>query len=262
MTPASGNPVPASPRVLHLLYHRLTREKSSYLYDIARADFEAHVTLFHQLRHAPPSDLSPELTFDDGHMSDYELALPILAAHGLQARFFITAGWTSIKPGYMGWQQVRALHQAGQLIGAHGFSHLLLNSCDSKTLQDELNHSRHLLEDKLGTAITTMSLPGGRYNHRVLAACHAAGYTHIYTSQPRAVSLPLGPLVGRVNLRGDMQLPWIASLFQPDTRTLPALARQYKIKAQLQAALGDRLYGKLWSILNRGDATVPENGPA
>ena len=118
------------------------------------------------------------------------LPLPILQSRGLTAQFFITVGWTGKKPGYMGWPELRALHESGQMIGAHGWSHTLLTHCSEKDLQTELSSARLTLEDKLGTSITTMSLPGGRYNRRVLAACQEAGYTQIYTSVPRAETLP------------------------------------------------------------------------
>jgi len=38
----------------------------------------------------------------------------------------------------MGWQELRALHQAGQLIGAHGWSHALLTHCSASGLHREL----------------------------------------------------------------------------------------------------------------------------
>ena len=96
-----------------------------------------------------------------------------------------------------------------------------------------------------------MSLPGGRYNRRVLSACEAAGYTLVYSSIPKAESLPLGSLVGRLNIRGDMTTEWISSLFRADSATLSGLVRQYRIKAAVQSLLGDRLYEKLWALVNR-----------
>jgi peptidoglycan/xylan/chitin deacetylase (PgdA/CDA1 family) len=213
--------------------------------------FEKHVDLYTQLRQSAILGLQPEITFDDGHISNFEYAAPILQARNLTAQFFITVGWTGKRPGYMGWQELRSLHQSGQSIGAHGWTHTLLTHCTDKDLQTELNDARLTLEDKLGTSITTMSLPGGRYNRRVLAACEQAGYTQIYTSVPKAESLPLGTTIGRLNIRGDMQPSWITNLFQPDSRTLTSLGRQYQIKAAAKTFLGDRLYEKVWALINR-----------
>jgi peptidoglycan/xylan/chitin deacetylase (PgdA/CDA1 family) len=238
-------------RRLYLLYHELRASHARYSYVTDTAMFERHVDLYVRLRESPTVELWPEITFDDGHISNLELAAPILQSRGLIARFFITVGWTGKKPGYMGWSELLSLHRAGHAIGAHGWTHTLLTHCNGRELQTELEQARLTLEDKLGTSITTMSLPGGRYNRRVLAACERAGYTEIYTSIPRAESLPLGTTIGRLNILGDMQPEWIARLFEPDGALLNSLGKQYGRKEAAKRLLGDRLYAKLWALVNR-----------
>jgi peptidoglycan/xylan/chitin deacetylase (PgdA/CDA1 family) len=211
--------------------------------------FNQHLDLFVRLRAA--QCVWPELTFDDGHISNLEVAAPMLQSRGMTAHFFITAGWTGKKQGYMGWADLQALHQAGHTIGGHGWSHTLLTHCSDSELQKELREARLTLEDKLGTSITTMSLPGGRHNSRVLAACEQAGYSEIYTSIPRAESLPLGATIGRLNILGDMQPEWIAKLFEPDGKLLDSLGKQYRRKEAVKKLLGDTLYAKLWALVNR-----------
>jgi len=245
-------------RKLHLLYHEVRLCRSEYSYAIEREQFERHVDLFVQLRKG--DGLHPEVTFDDGHISNFELALPVLQSRGLIARFFITAGWTGMKPNYMGWSELRSLHASGQLVGAHGWSHTLLTHCAKKELDKELGAARMLLEDKLGAAITTMSLPGGRYNQRVLTACREAGYSRIYSSEPRAEQMLGSYMVGRLNIRGDMTEEWVQSLFQPGNRVLSGLERQYRVKAATKALLGDRLYEKFWAVLNRKEAATSDVG--
>jgi peptidoglycan/xylan/chitin deacetylase (PgdA/CDA1 family) len=246
-------------RRLYLLYHELRPAPSHYSYITEPAAFQNHIDLFSGLRTAENSELWPEVTFDDGHKSNFEYALPILQSRNLKAQFFITVGWTGHRPGYMGWAELRQLHEAGQSIGAHGWTHTLLTHCGEKDLQVELNSARLTLEDKLGTSITTMSLPGGRYNRSVLSACEAAGYTQIYTSEPKAESLPLGVTVGRLNIRGDMQLEWISNLFQPDSGVLNGLGRQYRMKETAKKLLGDGLYEKLWGLLNRKEPDADDS---
>jgi hypothetical protein len=108
-----------------------------------------------------------------------------------------------------------------------------------------------LLEEKLGTPITTLSLPGGRFNRRVLDACREAGYSQVYTSVPKAEREASGFLIGRLNIRGDMSLEWIRNVLRPETGALRNLERQYRMKAAAKAVLGDGLYDKLWAVLNR-----------
>jgi peptidoglycan/xylan/chitin deacetylase (PgdA/CDA1 family) len=238
-------------RRLYLLYHELRSSQTRYSYVVDTAMFEKHVDFYLYLRQAAHPALRPEITFDDGHISNFELASPILESRGVTAHFFITVGWTANKPGYMDWAELRSLHQSGHSIGAHGWAHKLLTHCSDQELQTELDEARRTLEDKLGTAIRSMSLPGGRYNRRVLAACERAGYTEIYTSIPRAESLPLGTTVGRLNIRGDMQMEWIAKLFDANGKLLADLGKQYGRKEAAKKLLGDRLYAKLWALVNR-----------
>jgi hypothetical protein len=240
---------------LYLLYHELRPSRSSYSYVLETSQFDRQMDLVVRLRQSGAS-LLPEITFDDGHISNHEFAWPALEARGIKAWFFITVGWTGRRAGYMGWQELRELHKSGQSIGAHGWTHTLLTHCSGESLRKELSGARLMLEDKLGAPVTTMSLPGGRYNRRVLAACAEAGYTHVFTSAPKAESEPAGTTVGRLNIRGDMTLEWIEDLFQRDSGVLSGLERQYRVKATAKALLGDRIYGKVWSILNRQE---PEN---
>lgn len=238
---------------LFFLYHELREGGSDYSYVVSRDLFERHLELFVQSR-GGGGGLFPEITFDDGHISNLTLAAPLLTARGISATFFITVGWTGMKPGYMDWSDLRALHASGHTIGAHGWSHTLLTHCTPQQLETELVRPRLTLENKLGSAITVMSLPGGRANRRVLAACAAAGYTRIYTSTPKPEALPFGLTLGRLNVRGDMQPDSIAHLLEPGSRALVRLARAHRLKTAAQSLLGDRLYARLWALANRQEA--------
>lgn len=242
----------AGPRSkLYLLYHELSPNPGAYSYACTTAAFANHLDLFVRMRETERNHLWPELTFDDGHISNFEQALPILQSKGLTAQFFITAGWTDKIPGYMGWSELRALHEAGHAIGAHGWSHTLLTHCAAKELDKELRGARLLLEDKLGISITSMSLPGGRYNNQVIAACMDAGYSKIFTSVPKSEADPIGMLVGRLNIHANRSLEWFSRILQPDSRELGGLERRYRMKSTVMNILGDRLYYRLWALANR-----------
>jgi peptidoglycan/xylan/chitin deacetylase (PgdA/CDA1 family) len=237
-------------RRLHLLYHELREHKSEYSYIVTTQQFADHLALLCD----DESGLRPEFTFDDGHVSDFRYALPLLAAQGAKATFFVTTGWTGTRAGYMDWSELRALHEAGHSIGAHGWSHALLPRCNDAELDKELRGARLFLEEKLGTEIVTMSFPGGRYDKRVLKACHQAGYTRLYTSEPRPHLL--GDVVGRVNIRGSMSDAYLGKLFNLRSGTLKSLRTQYILKSSLQRVLGDGLYASLWARLNRKEPDV------
>lgn len=234
---------------LHLLYHEVSALPAEYSYIMDAATFDGHLDLVVGLLDAGP--IQPEITFDDGHISNLEIAAPALASRGLKAQFFITTGWVGNKAGYMSWPQICELQRMGHQIGAHGWSHKLLTHCTEAQLKHELGGSRKAIEDHLGAPITTMSLPGGRANRRVLDACHAAGYAHVFTSVPRVEAFPLAFTIGRVNVLGSMQAEWVARLFEPDSPELSRLQKKDRTKNVLKAVIGDKLYEKLWAKLNR-----------
>ena len=242
------------PATLSLLYHEVHAEQSAYGYAIGALLLRDHLALFARLCMDQESTTHPKVTFDDGHISNFEQALPALVGAGVSARFFITAGWTSKRPEFMTWEQLREMVRHGQQIGAHGWSHKLLTHCTDEELTIELVQPKQVLEDKLGVPISTLSLPGGRCDRRVLRACHSAGYTQIFTSVPRLQHSPQAEMVGRLNLRAGTTVAWLEALFAPRSQTLAKLERVQRVKELAQHALGDNLYMKLWSLLNRAES--------
>ena len=245
---------------LFLLYHELRPEPSRYSYVLSTTQFDQHCGLYKRLSTSRQRHLQPEITFDDGNLSDFTYALPRLQAAGLSAHFFITAGWTGQRAGYMTATELRALHAAGMQVGAHGWSHKLLTACSPAELDVELGDARARLEDILGSTVGTMSLPGGRANARVLRACHAAGFQTIFTSEPKAASAAAdGETVGRLNLRNTNTTAWLERVLNPETGLLVRQERADRVKGLAKAVLGDRLYAAAWGLVNRHE-TDPDDG--
>ncbi|WP_213803912.1 polysaccharide deacetylase family protein [Granulicella sp. dw_53] len=243
---------------LHFLYHELRTEDSSYSYVVKSSEFSRQMKLFGEMQRATQSEVVPEVTFDDGHISNLHLALPILQEQAVRARFFITVGWTGRRDGYMGWTDLRELQAAQQEIGAHGWTHTLLTHCNATQLQTELKDARLKLEDELGAPVPTMSLPGGRYNKRVLEACREAGYKQIFTSIPQLQRSSDEELVGRLNVVGGMSLEWMERVLDPASGLLNGLARKDKVKGVAKSVLGDVLYARLWALVNRSEPQSDE----
>lgn len=138
------------------------------------------------------------LTFDDGHASNAELALPLLQARGMRALFFITTDFIGRRPGFCTWDQVRALARQGMTVGGHGQTHRFLGDLPSGALRAELEQSHARLEQELQIPIQQMSFPGGRYDARCLQLARAAGYSVLHGSAvgalPAGGTLPAQPL--------------------------------------------------------------------
>lgn len=117
------------------------------------------------------------ITFDDGYLDNYEVAVPILQRYKLPATFFIATdfiGTEKVAPWdkglshpmkWMDWRHVREISDSGFEIGCHTASHLDMGVSDRDTIKQELIRSKGVLEDKLGKPIRLFAYPfGGRKN--------------------------------------------------------------------------------------------------
>jgi peptidoglycan/xylan/chitin deacetylase (PgdA/CDA1 family) len=100
------------------------------------------------------------LTFDDGHRTHYEEAFPALASRCLTATFFVTTSWIGT-PGYVTWDQLREMSDAGMSIQSHTVTHPFLSELDAREVERELADSKAMIEDKLARPCVTLALPGG-----------------------------------------------------------------------------------------------------
>ena len=206
--------------------------------------------MFEGLTH-PPHRL-PHITFDDGHVSNHEHAASILHSSSLYATFFLTAGFIGKKPSFMGWAQIRELAAWGHSFGAHGWSHCFLNQASDQQLRIELHKSRISIEDNLGTIVDSISLPGGRYDERVLRFALEAGYRRVYTSQPwlyRRVEESL-EVFGRVMVRRDMSLSYVRSIANQTPYARSRMWLERSVRTTVRSCLGDGMYHALWSKLS------------
>jgi peptidoglycan/xylan/chitin deacetylase (PgdA/CDA1 family) len=190
----------------------------------------------------PPSR-AVALTFDDGNASDHAHALPALGRRGLRAAFFVTPAWTGT-PGYLDRPQLRELAAAGMTVGAHGLDHTPLASLPAPRLLPHLTEARRLLEDAVGGAVTTLSLPGGSGNRRVLDAAREAGFTAVFDSTPRRCLAPGRPIPRFAVRRLDTPADVLALAQQRPGALLRAWLRHRGLLA-LRGLLGAGLYARL-----------------
>jgi peptidoglycan/xylan/chitin deacetylase (PgdA/CDA1 family) len=233
-----------------LTYHEIEPHSASRSYSVLRAKLRRHLAALAALREAEPH-LPPDITFDDGHASNHRYGAPALREANFRGTFFITAGWTGKRPGYMSVADLRDLAKEGHEIGSHGWSHALLTRCDSRALADELMRSRAFLEDCLGRAVMAISMPGGRWNNRVLAACAEAGYRRVYNSDPFRKPGPKRgvELLGRTMMRRNMDADDVISLVRAGGAKLMLLRVGHEAKCAVRRLAGDTLYQRVWELI-------------
>lgn len=128
----------------------------------------------------PPQAVA--LTFDDGYFDAYSEVLPVLQHYGFTATFYIVGDFVG-QPGYMGWEQLATLRDAGMEIGAHSISHPDLTTLDAQSAAWQISESKARLERELGVVVTSFCYPAGRYNAAVAAQVAAAGFSNATTTR-------------------------------------------------------------------------------
>jgi peptidoglycan/xylan/chitin deacetylase (PgdA/CDA1 family) len=191
------------------------------------------------------------LTFDDGHISNYDIAFPLLLEKGVHADFFVNPV-TIGQAGYMTWGSLRQMAESGMSIQSHGYSHRYFDEMTKSEIRDELDRSKKILEDKLGQSVKLFAPPGGRLRGCVHLIAKELGYQAICGSRP-----------GRWSLKdASYDIPRLAVLFTTPLERINRwirgdrieLARQitrYQTTYIAKKLFGNRLYEDIRTLLLR-----------
>jgi len=123
------------------------------------------------------------ITFDDGHISNVEIALPHLISHGLSAYFFITTGYVNKRQDFCAPSSLRMLADAGMVVGSHGVSHQFFDDLSPAETLSELQSSRTQLSEWCAKPVSCLSFPGGRYREDTLRTARSVGFTQLFGSR-------------------------------------------------------------------------------
>ena len=121
------------------------------------------------------------VTFDDGNLSDLEIAAPLLAKQGKSATFFVLSSRIGTE-GSLSAAHLRELLAMGHKIGSHGADHVDWRALDAKGRVREWETARDAISDAAGIIIDEAAIPFGRYRAPVLRGLKTRGYTRVYSS--------------------------------------------------------------------------------
>ena len=128
------------------------------------------------------------LTFDDGFMSTYLHAFPLLKHYGMTATIFVNpdrecrnfkkyahvdAPLTS--------EQIREMSDYGISIESHGMTHRYLTELPGDVVRWELQESKHALETLTQKPVRFLAVPSGAINRSVRQLAQESGYEAIFT---------------------------------------------------------------------------------
>ncbi len=141
------------------------------------------------------------ITIDDGWVSAYTNAWPLLKKYGYPFTVFIYVNYVGSGGKSMSWDQLAEMRDAGVDIECHTYSHSDLKKpgvlVDKKTadlvrkdvatlgvdgwLKKEIVDSKEMIEKQLGIKVNAFAYPFGKYNQKARELVKAAGYEAAFT---------------------------------------------------------------------------------
>jgi peptidoglycan/xylan/chitin deacetylase (PgdA/CDA1 family) len=144
------------------------------------------------------------ITFDDGNKSDVTIALPVLRQFGRQATFFVLSDRIGTEH-YLDVEDIAKLRQAGMMIGSHGSSHFRWTALGSSELKAEIEKSLRVLSAATNQQVSTVAVPFGAYDQRVLQVLGELRVATVFTSDG-GLARPAAWVKPRLSVRADTTL--------------------------------------------------------
>ncbi|MBE0675306.1 MAG: polysaccharide deacetylase family protein [Bacteroidales bacterium] len=204
-----------NPRVVIIMYHRITEGDAQNIYERSAADFEKdlkylrdnniRVINFGELDDivSGKTDLITHaaiITFDDGDHSWFTLAAPLLKRYRMKGTFFLWASQIG-KDSFLSWDEVEIMsnhaYEGGVrpfTFGSHTLYHRFLMTMKAALgggeafadyLDEELGGSKILIDKHINGRVEALALPygDGAGDPDIIAAAQRHGYLFIRTSE-------------------------------------------------------------------------------
>lgn len=187
--------------------------------------------------------VKPIITFDDGHISNYELALE-LAETGLGTADFFVNPSTVGSDGFMSWDQLQELNKVGMSIQSHCYEHIYLSDLSFAEQQRQLSLSKQEIEEHLGEPVTVLAPPNGRYNQDTLSIAKDVGYDVIAVSKPGLWAGKGVYVAPRLPVLAQMPPKMLFDLAQPMSTRRSSMILKYQLTGVMKKLLGTEKYNK------------------
>lgn len=123
------------------------------------------------------------ITFDDGYLSNYLYAYPILKQFGFKATFFIVVNSVGKPTGgevvypHFTWDEAREMEQSDLIdIESHTYYHHDMRQSSIADAQEDLRLSKYTIDTNLNKNCHVLAYPYGFYNSTVQKLAEKAGY--------------------------------------------------------------------------------------
>lgn len=178
-------------------------------------------------------------TFDDGGVSFYTKAAPILEKYGLRGVFFISTKYIN-SPGFLSENQMKELAERGHIIGSHSHTHPeIFTKLPEEEIRDEWKKSFDILSGILCSNDLTLSIPNGYASNTIMEEAIKVGYTDIYTSEPtmRVKLYRSHKVIGRYVVHNGMNTQDVMNIVE-NKGTRSKMALKWRVLSVVKGVLG------------------------
>jgi peptidoglycan/xylan/chitin deacetylase (PgdA/CDA1 family) len=214
-----------------LCYHRFEKRKATDpakkngdIYYISTDNFEKHMKFLKDNGYngitmsayvdylegrAELPDKPVVITIDDGYVSGYTGAFPILKKYSIPATYYVYTIFFPRAKQAMSVAQVKEMAAAGEEVGCHSKTHPILTFKVKKVgekkipmtdkeyikfLREEIIVPRKVLQEELGLPVDTFAYPYGAYSNEVESVIKEAGYKAALSVCPSYNTIKTGRL--------------------------------------------------------------------
>lgn len=171
------------------------------------------------------------ITIDDGYLSNYEIAYPVLEELEMHATIYVIVNSRGKTPGYIphfDWDVARELVASPWIdIQSHTFDHhhtivnakgkdvpvlagkMVVDGVEEtdeeyrERIRNDLQLSKEVIEAELGNDVFTLTYPYGAYNDTVIEVASELGFKLMYTVKAGSVQMGDSPFeLNRINADG------------------------------------------------------------
>ncbi len=125
--------------------------------------------------------------------------MALLDKHGVKGTFFILGLIAKRHP-----ELIKKIAAAGHEIASHGYNHELNTKCEGTALQDDLKHSRNLLQELSGQDVVGYRAPSFSVTDEVVDTLKKLGYLYDSSYNPFNLNSRYGTISKKMERKNDI----------------------------------------------------------
>jgi len=239
-----------------LMYHALYENEDTSLIDsddlpyaVSVSDFTQQMELLRQYSVGLWSDTKlPDIiiTFDDGHISNHDLAMPILKQFGFDAYCFVTSDFIGSRRGFCEPVHISKMAAEGIVIGAHGQTHRFFDDLSPLEAEEELRACNAALQGITGVDMHSISFPETGLN-----LMFGSEFGAVKRRRKSVADHPVPGVINRIAIRRNTSLTEFKRIISQEKKYYFTQIAKHRCKRILQRVIGNKLYYGLYRFLSK-----------